>query len=239
MKPDTPCTSRNSAAGFVASVLCLRPRVAVFDCDGTLWSPDAGEEFFFWEAKNGLMPPEVARWAVPRYEDYRRGLVGESQMCGEMVTLHAGLGVKGIQGPAEEFFREYIEPHIFPSMRELTHRLAEQGCEVWAVSSTNEWVVRAAAPRFGIADDHVLAAAAVIEDGVVTDRLLRVPTDSEKAVILKQVLSGPPDAAFGNSLHDVAMLEMARHAFAVNPNPDLEVVARARGWNVYQPASQN
>jgi len=31
------------------------------------------------------------------------------------------------------------------------------------------------------------------------------------------------------------MLAMAEYAFAVNPNPDLEVTARQRGWSIYFP----
>jgi phosphoserine phosphatase len=31
------------------------------------------------------------------------------------------------------------------------------------------------------------------------------------------------------------MLAMAKHAIAVNPNPDLELTARERGWQVYFP----
>ena len=34
---------------------------------------------------------------------------------------------------------------------------------------------------------------------------------------------------------DTEMLAMARHPFAVNPNPDLEKTARERGWTVYWP----
>ena len=32
------------------------------------------------------------------------------------------------------------------------------------------------------------------------------------------------------------MLELAKYAICVNPNPDLEQVARTRGWPVYWPA---
>jgi phosphoserine phosphatase len=31
------------------------------------------------------------------------------------------------------------------------------------------------------------------------------------------------------------MLAIAKHAFAVNPNPDLEIAARQRGWSIYLP----
>jgi phosphoserine phosphatase len=42
--------------------------------------------------------------------------------------------------------------------------------------------------------------------------------------------------ALGNSIHDQAMLEMAKHPLCVNPNDDLEQIARERAWPVYWPA---
>jgi len=47
------------AKQFVESILALKPSVAVFDCDGTLWSGDAGADFFYWEIERGLVSPEV------------------------------------------------------------------------------------------------------------------------------------------------------------------------------------
>jgi len=46
---------------------------------------------------------------------------------------------------------------------------------------------------------------------------------------------GSLDAAFGNSRWDIAMLDIAQNAFAINPNPDLEEVARERAWTIYYP----
>ena len=50
------------------------------------------------------------------------------------------------------------------------------------------------------------------------------------------MIGTPVDAVFGNSIHDQAMLEIAKHPFCINPNPDLEQVAIARAWPVYWPA---
>jgi phosphoserine phosphatase len=50
------------------------------------------------------------------------------------------------------------------------------------------------------------------------------------------VVKKPVDVCFGNSVHDAAMLEIARHAFAVNPNPDLEQIAQEKGWQIYWPS---
>lgn len=225
----------SSAQQFVNSVLALRPRLAVFDCDGTLWDGDSGEQFFYWELDRGLLSPEVEAWVRPRYQEYRAGRVDEETMCGEMVTIHRGIPCQTIAREAAEFFDKKIVPLIFPEMLDLTLRLRDSGCDLWAISSTNDWVVREAVKRFGISPNRVLAACVHTENGCATDRLIRVPTDERKAEAIHEFLPRTPDAVFGNSMHDFQMLELAGRAFAINPNPDLRKVARERGWIVYQP----
>ena len=120
-------------------------------------------------------------------------------------------------------------------MQELVRRLAESGCDLWAVSSTAAWVVRAGLRRFDIPADHVLAVEVAVRDGFVTNELLAVPTGEYKAEELMRAGVPCPDAVFGNSRHDVAMLQIGRAAYAVNPFADLREIAEARGWVVYQP----
>ena len=224
------------AKQFVDSVLALKPSIAVFDCDGTLWSGDAGADFFHWEIERGLVSREVGEWARARYDDYKAGRVGEEQMCGEMVTINRGVSHEALRRAAAEFFDEVVSHRIFPELQELTRRLAAQGCELWAVSSTNDWVVEVGAGRFGIPRERILAACVHLDNGLTSDRLIRVPTDELKAVAIRDVIGKPMEAVFGNSIHDQAMLEMAKWPFCVNPNADLESVAKARGWTLYWPA---
>lgn len=233
MKTDLKLSS--SAQAFLDSVLALRPAVAVFDCDGTLWSGDSGADFFYWEVKRGLLPPKVAEWALARYEDYKGGNVGEELMCGEMVTIHHQIPERLLENAAADFFAEIVEPRIFPEMLQLTRELRDRGCDLWAVSSTNIWVVREGAGRFGIRPENVLAACVHIEEGFATDRLHRVPSGPAKATALDEVLGKQVDACFGNSIHDLAMLEAARCPLVINPNPDLEKIALSRSWQIYWP----
>jgi len=225
----------DSSSVFLDSVLRLRPSVAAFDCDGTLWSGDAGETFFDWEIKKGIVSAEIGRSMRARYADYKAGKVSEDEMCSEMVTMHRGLRESALVEAAEEFFNHSFPGRIFPEMRELVQRLRNAGCDVWAVSSSNEWVIRAGMKQFGISENRILATAVEIERGTITDRLTRIPSGPGKPKALREAVKAGVDAAFGNSRWDSEMLAMAKHGFAVNPNPDLEATARQRGWTVYFP----
>jgi HAD superfamily phosphoserine phosphatase-like hydrolase len=220
---------------FVDSVLRLSPQVAAFDCDGTLWSGDAGETFFAWEIKQGVVTAEVARATRARYAEYKAGKVSEEAMCGEMVTMHTGISDAEMMRVATEFMTRSFPGHIFPEMQDLVHGLRTSGCEVWAVSSSNEWVIRVGMKEFGIPEDRILATKPVLQNGMVTDRLVRIPSGPGKAAALREVVKKPVDAAFGNSRWDTEMLALARHPYAINPNADLEATARERGWTIYFP----
>jgi HAD superfamily phosphoserine phosphatase-like hydrolase len=218
---------------FLQSVLRLEPRVAAFDCDGTLWSGDAGMTFFQWEIENGVVPVEVGQAMRARYAEYQAGKVSEDDISGEMVTMHKGLSDAAMMQAASEFMARFFPGFIFPEMRELVRRLHENGCEVWVVSSSNEWVIRVGVREFGIAENRILAVQAELENGIVTDRLVRIPSGPGKPQALREAVGRDVDAAFGNSRWDMEMLASARHPFVINPDPDLAAAAQQHGWPIY------
>ena len=224
-----------TSTGFVDTVLRLAPRVAAFDCDGTLWSGDAGETFFDWEIKRGVVSPEVGSAMRLQYAEYKAGKVSEDDMCGEMVTMHKGMSDASLMEVATEFMTSHFPGRTFPEMKQLVNQLHDSGCEIWAVSSSNEWLIRAGLKQFGIPDHRILAAKAELSNGLVTDKLVRMPSGPGKPKALREVAGKEIDAAFGNSRWDVDMLAMAKHGFAVNPNSDLEAAAKQRGWTIYFP----
>ncbi len=224
-----------TAQQFTEHVLQLKPKVAAFDCDGTLWAGDAGETFFDWEIKTGVISAEIAQAMRARYAEYKAGKVSEEDMCGEMVSMHKGMSETAMMQAATEFMEHKFPGKVFPEMRELVHRLHQDGCEVWAVSSSNEWVIRAGMKQFGIEADRILATKVDLQGDIISDRLIRIPSGPGKPSALKEVANKAIDAAFGNSRWDIDMLAGATHAFAVNPNPDLEALASERGWVIYFP----
>ncbi len=234
---------RLTTPDFHARVHALSPTIAVFDCDGTLWSGDAGSSFMHWSIDTQLISPQQIDWILSRYEGYKNQTVSEYDICGDMVTVYRGLPVETLRTAAARFFRDYIEPNIFPELATLITDLQHNHCDIWAVSSTNDWVIEEGVRRFNIPANHVLAARVEVENGIITDRLIHVPTDHDKVVALSRVGITTPHAVFGNSIHDAAMLSIARGqngapgAFPVNPSTALLDRAAAEGWPIFYPAS--
>jgi phosphoserine phosphatase len=249
--PTTAGPIRLSTSEFHERVHALSPRIAVFDCDGTLWSGDAGSAFMRWSIDTKLISDEKIAWLNRRYDGYKNGTVSEYDICGEMVQVYAGLPVEVLRRAAAEFFQSCVEPNIFPELAQLIARLQRDGCDIWAVSSTNTWVIEEGVRRFHIPAHRVLAARVQVSDGMITDRLIHVPTDEDKVEALRRVgiakESNPPDCVFGNSIHDAAMLAIAgtsgssgaatAGAYPVNPSPGLLERSAAEGWPVFYPPS--
>nr|WP_255550761.1 HAD-IB family phosphatase [Granulicella sp. dw_53] len=222
---------------FHAAVHQLSPTVAVFDCDGTLWSGDAGSSFMTWTIETGLVSRETADWIDAKYRGYKRGEVSELDICGQMVQMYHGLREEEMRSAARAFFQARIEKNIFPEMLELVTALQSKGVDIWAVSSTNDWVIEEGVQRFNIPANRVLSARVQVVNGLVTETLTDVPTDEGKVASLLRAGIPHPDAVFGNSVHDAAMLAIARRAFPINPTPALLERAADEGWPVYYPSS--
>ncbi len=219
---------------LVADVLATEPRVAVFDCDGTLWHGDAGEDFFLWSIARGLAAPRRAKEALLRWDQYRLGWAGEEEIWRAVARIYQGTPVGLLEEAAEEFADEHVMPRVYPEMQSLMMRLLERGVEIWAVSASNQWVIEAACARLGIWRNRVLATAAEIDGDIVSGRVPFVPTDEGKVRILRAHGVDAADCVFGNTAHDFEMMTLGRSAFAINPTQELLQIARAWRWKIHR-----
>jgi len=216
-------------------VLDAAPKVAVFDCDGTLWDGDAGLGFMNWSLEHGIVSRSTCDWIDTRHRAYRAGNVSEVQICGEMVQIYSGLHEDELRRVAAGYVREFVVPRIFPEIAQLVKTLRDARVEIWAVSSTNKWVICEGLRAFGIPENRVLAAEVAVREGIISSDLIDVPTDEGKATALARAGLARPEAVFGNSIHDLAMLEIAINPFPINPSPALLEAAAVHGWGYYRP----
>jgi len=222
---------------FERLVFACEPKVAVFDCDGTLWSGDAGYGFMAWSLEQGMVSRSTQDWLDTRYRSYRAGNVSEEAMCGEMVQMYAGLRDEELRAAAARYVDEFVRGRVFAEIAALIARMRKAGVELWAVSSTNRWVVAEGVRDFGIVPEHILAAEVKVVNSTITSEIVDVPTGPAKATALRRVGLPAPDVVFGNSVHDLAMLELARCPFPVNPSPALLEAAAKKGWGYFRPQS--
>lgn len=235
----SPVLDVDTSGPFLQSILASKPKVAVFDCDGTLWQGDTGSDFMIWTIETGLVSRETADWIDDRYRLYRKGELSEVAICGEMVQMYAGLTELELQHAARTFFHQKFEQRIFPEMLSLARQLQAFGTELWAVSSTNSWVVEEGSARFGIPPERVIAARVGVKNQIITSELLDVPSGEGKAESLRRAGIAHPDVVFGNSVHDAAMLGIAAHAVAIHPSPELLTQANQLGWTIYLPVQSS
>jgi phosphoserine phosphatase len=140
-----------------------------------------------------------------------------------------------LEAAAARYVEDFVHEHVFTEMAVLVKKILQAGIDIWAVSSTNRWVIAEGLRDFGIPRERILAAEVRVKDGIITSEIVDVPTDEAKAAALKRVGLPAPDAVFGNSIHDLAMLEIARCAFPVNPSPALLEAAAKNGWGYFRP----
>jgi phosphoserine phosphatase len=224
-----------TAGEFERLVLDSNPKVAVFDCDGTLWNGDSGSGFMVWSIEQGLVSRSTSDWLDKRYQAYRAGKVSEEEICGEVVQIYAGLREEELRAAAARYLQEFMPGRLFPEMVSLVATLRQAGVELWAVSSTNKWIIAEAVRDFGIPEERVLAVELRVTHGLISSEIVDVPTGQGKAAALKRMGLPSPDVVFGNSVHDLAMLEIARHPFPVNPSPALLEAAARNGWGYFRP----
>ena len=98
-----------------------------------------------------------------------------------MVQIYAGLREQELRAAAARYFDEFVRAHILSEVASLVSALQAADVELWAVSSTNKWVVSEGVRNFGIPEERVLAAEVKVADGIITSDLVDVPTGPGKS----------------------------------------------------------
>ena len=228
-----------------------RPGGAVAtDGDGTLWSGDVGEDFYFALAESGRVSPlaydALAREARDHdvdpsgspaalarriYEAYVAGRFPEERVCELMTWCFAGWSRAELDLFAREVAaRVGLEARLHGEVRRVLEGVRRAGVEIFLVSASPRAIVEAAGRLLGIDAAHVVAADPVWEADTMSASVVRpIPYGVGKVGGLRARIGDRElYAAFGDNAFDVPLLAAALVPVAVRPKPKL----RARAGDV-------
>lgn len=119
----------------------------------------------------------------------------------------------------------------------LLQKHRDQGDYLMIITATSRFVTEPIAEEFGV--DTLLAIDAEIKGNRYTGQVVGIPTYQEgKVTRLQEWLTENPEFSmegsyfYSDSKNDLPLLRQVEFPFAVNPDPDLERVAREQDWPV-------
>jgi HAD superfamily hydrolase (TIGR01490 family) len=213
-------------------------KLALFDLDNTLLTGDSDDEWFNFLATEGALDRaagEAAKEDIVRR--YREGSVGTLEFCEYFLQLFVPHEMPALLAWRERYIREWIIPRIPDSARALldSHR---DGLVVIA-TATNRFITEPIAKNLGV--EHLIATEPEILDGRFTGKVTGTPSFREgKAQRTREWLAARGRSLgdfeeswfYSDSINDRPLLELVTHPVAVDPDPQLERLARERGWRV-------
>ena len=210
-------------------------KVVTFDADGTLWRGDLGEAH--------LIQVDREEADTPGYESVHAQYL---EACRDDVGIGYRLGTHVLAPRSEEVVYASCErawgdhrTEQFSFVLPLFREIEALGGECWIVSASHRWIIEVAARDFGIPAARIIAGDLECIDGRLTSKVIEpFPNGVGKAQAIAQHIGVAPKLAFGNSRHDLAMLEYAEHGVIVwdttSKRESLLALGRERGWAVVE-----
>jgi HAD superfamily hydrolase (TIGR01490 family) len=170
------------------------------------------------------------------YGDYQAGRLDIAAFLRFALAPLAAHPQAALYAWREAFLRGKIDPVILAPARALVERHRSAGDMLVLITATNAFVTAPIAERFGI--PHLIATEPEQADGRYTGEVAGIPAFREGKVRrleawlaqTGQSLSG--STFYSDSHNDIALLDRVDHPVAVDPDPQLHVYARQRGWPV-------
>lgn len=211
--------------------------LALFDLDNTLLSDDSDYQWGQFLVEKKLVDSEThAQRNREFYEQYKSGTLDIHEYCAFSFETLACRSMETLAELHKEFMRDFIEPVMSNKSKALIAQHKAMGNTLMVITATNSFVTRPIVTAFGI--DHLLAIEPKIENGRYTTKIDGVPSFKEgKVTRLEAWLADHNESLDGSyfysdSHNDLPLLEKVTYPVAVDPDPQLESIARDRNWDI-------
>jgi HAD superfamily hydrolase (TIGR01490 family) len=210
---------------------------ALFDMDKTLLDVSSGQLYARYLHRTGEMGfgelARVAWWGVLS----RLGILDMQELIPRLLSDAAGDDEREMRLLCNRWFATDVIPHVTGRGRQRVAEHKAQGHVVAIVSASTQYVVEPMAAYLGIHGQYVCTHLES-EDGRLTGRLTPPPCYGAGKVVWAERFAAEHDVDllasffYTDSISDLPLLERVGHPVAVNPDPRLRRLARARGWPI-------
>ncbi len=209
---------------------------AFFDMDKTILSENSGTLYMKYRYQRGELGRADLVQGLVAYLQYKAGWLDLRSWTRSMVSQFRGESEAALAAEARLWFREMVEPTIYPEAERLVREHLAAGHVVAIVSGATRFVVEPLAERLGI--PHFLYTQLEVVDGRFTGRVIEpICFEEGKIYWLQQFIDEHRvDLArsyfYTDSVTDLPLLDLVGHPVVTNPDPFLYRIAVRRRWPV-------
>ena len=210
---------------------------AIFDLDNTLIAGDSDYSWGEFLVARGKVDPDTYREQNDRfYRDYQAGKLDIREYLAFALEPLARLSQEELSALHRQFMMEVIQPMWLPAAVSLLQQHRQKGDFLLVITSTNRFVVEPICSRLGV--DDLIATELEVADHRYTGNVEGEPAFREGKVLRLNAwmrdrnLSLDGSSFYTDSINDLPLLERVDRPVAVDPDAELESIARDRQWPV-------
>ena len=217
----------------------MSKKLFVFDLDETLIACDSCVEWHRFLVERGIISdPNFLKEDQRLMALYAEGVLDMQEYISHSMKPLVKLTCEDIDWLAEECARTRILPKAYPEAKTLLAELKQQNRDAIIISATQSFIVSQVAKLLGV--DTAMGIDLAVKNGTYSDEMTGIPTfRAGKVERLKSWLQEHDEQYeviefYTDSINDLPLCEYADFVNAINPCKNLEVVARARSWNIHR-----
>lgn len=225
--------------GYFQRLFPMTSRLALFDLDNTLLHGDSDHAWGEFLIEKGLVDADTHRKANDAfYADYLEASLDIHAYVN--FTLQPILQLNGEERSVlhAEFMQKIIEPMILASGENLLSKHHRESDDCVLITATNSFITQPIANRLGV--DVLLATDLEMAEDKFTGKIQGIPCYQQgKVEKLNEWMERArsdydlSEACFyTDSINDLGLLEKVGEPIAVDPDQQLEEVARANNWQI-------
>lgn len=217
-----------------------KKRIAIFDIDGTIFRSSLMIELINGLIDEGIFPKRAHKELDADYIAWSNRKGSYVAYVKKVQELH----IKYIKGCNEAEVKKaarkvvkWEKDRVYTFTRDLIKQLKEQGYFLVAISNSPNYIVSMFATHMNF--DMSIGRAYEVRNGVFTGAAIERELWNNKASILEKFTDETQlefdlkrSLAVGDTETDIPLLELVGRPIAFNPNTELALHARKKGWEI-------